>query len=612
MDTLKTITPDKLNRGGSAAGRAGLMIEIALSCIGRGWYVFPCAPAKKTPLVRNGFKDASIDPDQIHVWWQMYPKANVAIATGASGLTVLDIDHGLNNGDDLRLFMAAKGLPETYTVRTGRRDGYGVQLYYKTTGDPVKSIAWMDPIDPNVSGDIRGGSGYVMAEGSIHPDSKEAYEAARVAPVAELPTWIRLLVPAPKSGAPGNPNAPVVDDGGPITDHRNVHMISLLGKKRNEGADDDAMAEYAYHVNDTRMQPPLREAELDRLIGNACKFEQPEAAPDVIIGGRLASAPEPVKEPVDWRTRYMSEDVYLNVKPPEFLIEGFLVKKSIAMLAGPVAQRKSIISLNIAHALCTGEPLFGYFDVSGGHERVIYLCPEMGAASFVKRIKQIGLSKYVGKTLFIQTMSEKPTALDDLDDELPGAVVIVDTITRFIEGDENKSEDMRKFAQKVFRLMNAGATVVLLHHSKKGSSGSLDDGLRGSSELAAFVDSCWITELEDTKNPYTSLSKMRNTKQRDFESDPFKLKPAPGSFYLTMSGEPEPEAVLKSKADDAATDALRNLVAANPKIGINKLCAALRAGGHGRGQIWVRATRATLLESGVTHSEEAVLHTPYP
>jgi hypothetical protein len=299
----------------------------------------------------------------------------------------------------------------------------------------------------------------------------------------------------------------------------------------------------------------------------------------------------------------MTEEAYLTVKPPEFLIDGFLAKKSIAMLAGPVAQRKSIIALNIAHALCTGEPLFGYFQVTGGHERVVYLCPEMGAASFVKRIKQIGLGKYMGTTLFVQTMSEKPTALDELDDELPDAVVIVDTITRFIEGDENKSEDMRKFAQKVFRLMNAGATVVLLHHSKKGSSGSLDDGLRGSSELAAFVDSCWVTELEDPKKPYESLSKMRNVKQRDFESDPFRLKPAPGSYYLSMDGEPAPEAVIRSKAELQAKDALAKILKASPKLGINQLRIVLKSAGHGKGTNWVVATRAELLDTGVSLSE---------
>jgi hypothetical protein len=305
-----------------------------------------------------------------------------------------------------------------------------------------------------------------------------------------------------------------------------------------------------------------------------------------------------------WAGRYMTADAFENVKPPAFLIDGFLTKGSIAMLAGPVAQRKSIIALNIAHALCTGEPLFGYFNVSAKPARTVYLCPEMGAASFAKRIKQMGLGGYVGKTLFIQTMNEQATSLDDLDGELPGAVVIVDTITRFVEGDENKSEDMRQFAQKVFRLVNRGATVVLLHHSKKGSTGSLDDGLRGSSELAAFVDSCWVTELEDTKKPYESLSKVRNVKQRDFESDPFRLKPTPGSYVLTMEGDPGPEATLTSKKEKAAREALAAILNESPQMGINKLRDVLKAKGHSKGNKWVMLAKAEILGAGSVLSSD--------
>lgn len=568
-------------------------LEIALDCIARGWFVFPCRPGQKTPLVRGGFLSATNLEDAVRAWWTKWPDANVAIATGASGLTVLDCDHGLADEAAVLAFTKAHNLTETYTVRTGRRPEFGLQLYYSGLG--IRSIAW---VDGEHSGDIRGTTGYVMAAGCVHPNG-ERYELLWDAPIAPVPEYVPQLKPAPVTAKTGTANTAVIDDGTPISDHRNVHMISLLGRKRGEGADDDALREYALTVNEARFVPPLDEDELETIVRNACRFPMPEPEPVATLGGKIA-APGVVEPPRDWRTRYMTEDAYLNVKPPEFLIDGFLVKQSIAMLAGPVAQRKSIIALNIAHALCTGEPLFGYFNVTGGHERVCYLCPEMGAASFVKRIKQIGLGEYIGKTLFVQTMSETPTALDDLDGELPGAVVIVDTITRFIDGDENKSEDMRKFAQKVFRLMNAGATVVLLHHSKKGSSGSLDDGLRGSSELAAFVDSCWVTELEDPKRPYESLSKMRNQKQRDFESDPFKLKPSPDSYYLTMDGEPEPEAVLKGKADDAAHEALRKLLVTNPKMGVNKLGEALRVAGHGRGQRWVTTARAALLGSGVT------------
>jgi hypothetical protein len=505
-----------------------MMLQTALDCIRRGWYVFPCIPYSKQPLgalVPHGWQDASNDEATVCRWWTAKPDANVAIACGPSGLSVVDCDHGSATEADALAWMNRAGLPRTYTVHTGRRvnpkDGtpeYGVQLYYANTMPSVGEFSL-----GGGTGQVKSLGGYVMAAGSIHPDSREAYELMTDAPIAPLPDVVRSLKTERK---------PVEDDEQPITENRNIRLTSIAGKLRNAGLSAAALEVALIQVNADRCSPPLEEEEVQGIAANVGRYALPEPDLEVTIGGKNAAP----KEPVDWRTRYMTEDQYLNVKPPEFLIDGFLVKKSIAMLGGPVAQRKSIIALNIAHALCTGEPLFGYFNVGEKPSRTVYLCPEMGAASFVKRIKQIGLGKFMGKTLFVQTMSEAPTALDELNEELPGAVVIVDTITRFIEGDENKSEDMRHFAQKVFRLMNAGATVVLLHHSKKGSSGSLDDGLRGSSELAAFVDSCWVTELEDIKKPYESLSKMRNVKQRDFESDPFHLKPTPGSYYLTMDG----------------------------------------------------------------------------
>ena len=569
------------------------LLNVALDCVSRGWFVFPCVPRTKRPLgglVPNGVLDASNDEAQIRTWWIAKPDANVAIACGPSGLSVLDCDHGSRTEEDARAWMQRANLPETYTVHTGRRTGkdgspeYGVQLYYTNTMPSVGEFAL-----GGGTGQVKSRGGYVMAAGSIHPDSGAAYELMADSPIAPLPDVVRSLKTEHK---------PMEDDGQPISENRNIRLTSIAGKLRNAGLSAAAIEMALLQVNADRCAPPLDEEEVQRIAANAAKWEVPEFEVEVTIGGRSAAP----KEPVDWHSRYMTEESYLNVKPPEFLIDGFLVKDSIAMLGGPVAQRKSIIALNIAHALCTGDPLFGYFDVTEKPTRTVYLCPEMGAASFVKRVKQIGLGGYVGKTLFIQTMSEQPTVLDELDGELPGAVVIVDTITRFIEGDENKSEDMRRFAQKVFRLVNAGATVVLLHHSKKGSSGTLDDGLRGSSELAAFVDSCWVTELDDTTKPYESLSKMRNVKQRDFESDPFRLKPAPGSFYLTMEGDPAPEAVIRSRKEEAARDALKAILKDSPKLGINKLRDALKAKGYGRGQKWITLARCDVLGAGATLS----------
>lgn len=214
------------------------MLEVALNCIARGWFVFPCRPRTKEPAVRGGFKAATDSENQVREWWTRWPDANVGIATGPSGLCVLDCDSGLNSEEDLRLFRAVKGLAETYTVRTGRRDSFGVQMYFE--GEGLKSIAWQDG---PYGGDIRCATGYVMAEGSIHP-SGERYEcvAQNAGIVERMPEYVRAVPPAIKPGLGiGLHNAPVTDDGSKISDHRNNHMVHLLGKARAAGMDDDAL-----------------------------------------------------------------------------------------------------------------------------------------------------------------------------------------------------------------------------------------------------------------------------------------------------------------------------------------------------------------------------------
>ncbi len=118
------------------------------------------------------------------------PNANVAIATGKSGLVVVDIDKGLASEKDLRSYMAARDIPQTFAVRTGRRPDFAVQLYYSGDGVPTFN-GWMDGTH---GGDMRGSTwGHVMAAGCIHPDSKESYEVLWQVPIAAVPNWARAL-----------------------------------------------------------------------------------------------------------------------------------------------------------------------------------------------------------------------------------------------------------------------------------------------------------------------------------------------------------------------------------------------------------------------------------
>lgn len=61
------------------------------------WPVFPLKPRGKSPITRNGFKDATLDPDQVRKWWTAEPSANIGLPTGLResggiGFDVIDAD----------------------------------------------------------------------------------------------------------------------------------------------------------------------------------------------------------------------------------------------------------------------------------------------------------------------------------------------------------------------------------------------------------------------------------------------------------------------------------------------------------------------------------------
>jgi hypothetical protein len=193
------------------------LLHAALTAAERGWHVFPLRPGTKRPALHGEAacpltgpcaqghakweQRATTDPDRIRSTWSRGPY-NVGIATGPSGLLVVDLDQPKDKGssdapDGAASFgalceRAGHAVPTTYRTRT---PSGGTHLYF-TAPDGVRLANTAGTVAPLV--DTRAWGGYVVAAGSV--TFTGPYEALSSADTAPLPAWLRSgLRPAPKA-----------------------------------------------------------------------------------------------------------------------------------------------------------------------------------------------------------------------------------------------------------------------------------------------------------------------------------------------------------------------------------------------------------------------------
>ena len=141
----------------------------------------------KYPLTSHGFKDATTDPDQVDWWWRRAPWANIGVATGPSGLVVVDLD-GLKATNWWQAHQERHGAVSTLTAKTSR----GLHLYFSGSASSTAG-----KLHPGV--DTRGRGGYVVCPPSAH-STGHVYAWVTDDPVAQLPESLRRLLepPSPK------------------------------------------------------------------------------------------------------------------------------------------------------------------------------------------------------------------------------------------------------------------------------------------------------------------------------------------------------------------------------------------------------------------------------
>jgi len=162
----------------------------ALKLASEGFHVLPVKA--KRPLNERGVHGASICPTRIRSWFTRWPDAGVAIACGASGLVVVDVDPPAGEASLEALTDACGQLPDTLTAQTPR----GGTHYYFTAPKGVELRPSVGKLGAGV--DIRAGASYVVVPPTdgYHVDDIEAELPTREA-IASAPDWLAKLVSGP-------------------------------------------------------------------------------------------------------------------------------------------------------------------------------------------------------------------------------------------------------------------------------------------------------------------------------------------------------------------------------------------------------------------------------
>jgi len=170
------------------------LLEDILVLTSTGFRIFPCR--EKRPITKNGFKDASADPEQIKTWWTQYPDAQVGLPTGKNiNAFVLDVD--LPDGSASLAALEAKHSPLPPSWQTRTTSGGEHRFYALPADRKIRNSA--SKLAPGL--DVRGEGGYVIA-----PPSPGYVWTSDSVGLAQAPEWLLdLIAPfqSPPSRLPG-------------------------------------------------------------------------------------------------------------------------------------------------------------------------------------------------------------------------------------------------------------------------------------------------------------------------------------------------------------------------------------------------------------------------
>jgi|TARA_B100001964_G_scaffold219858_1_gene262369 hypothetical protein len=465
---------------------------------------------------------------------------NAGIACGkASGVLVLDMD----NEKKFKKLLKDNNysMPETYQVKTGRADGIHYYFSYPQDGKVYGNRSFK-----KYGFDIKAHGGQVVAPGSIHPDTGKVYHVINDVPIAEPPEFLLKL--AAKEDIKIQPQDNKLPDleVDSLSIKQDTKDLIMVGKSVGD------RSESMMTVLDALAGAGLSDEEIIAIFDNhpiGDKYREKGSSKDNWIMSQIQKARSYVstQEPSCPNPQETTKNNSLVLAKPESvkdfldreiperkpLIQDLLNIEEFHIASGAAKQGKTILGMNMAMSLASGEEFLGH-KIHKPHI-CLYIQQEVSQYFFKERL-EIMIAEYINgrknaikiKQLIFNNFfhwSNRGLHIDDEKqllhimewiDDLKPSVVFFDPLYLLHRKDENKANEMARLMEIFHSLISQYSTsIFLIHHAGKNNDYSGGNLHRGSSVLSGASDGNWILQKKGKSENLNLSLELRNQKEVD-------------------------------------------------------------------------------------------------
>jgi len=488
------------------------ILDAAIQYANRGWAVFP-VKKNKNPYTQRGFYDATTDTEIIKRWWQKWPNANVAIATGSmsNGLTVIDIDidedKGIHGDESFRDWCDQEDVYiDSLTAVTGRG---GKHLYFTSSypyGCKVKALEGVD---------IRGEGGYVIAPPSVHQNGKtyffdgdeESDEIVCVQEDSDVEYFLNEMFKDDGEDKPPLEIPPEVNEG-----NRNDMLFKMASAFQAKGVEDDVILASVQGYNQANCKPPLPDDEVEAIVRNVLR--RYEKGTSKSPSGDKDQSSEPKAYPKlisanDIKNKPMDDlKVYIGVGCEEpFLVEGTCILSAKAKVG------KSWLCNNLCKCITEGSDFLGY---KVNRCSAIYFDLETVEQLQKKRLNKMSEKDYADGFYLV---SEAPLIGDGFEEMMDGfmqedpniGVIIVDVFQKVRKPKKNNETEYDATYREIGALNRIAKkyhiSIILVCHDRKNVEDSDPfSNILGSTALQGATDQMIVMYKDKFDDEFTHIA----------------------------------------------------------------------------------------------------------